>query len=177
MTSLLMLFIVCLDKTLFKKIFWLSGIIFGVLVSIKITSFLLILPVFILFIIWNRDHWKSLWPRILIICMTGILVFYVLNPDWWFSPLSRCKEFLVQSLTRRDWTHWTPFTVYFGGQFYSYRGPFSYPFTMFFITTPILHILLMLSGIMLFFMQKDKIPAGSVSKKIRFYAYCGTSLC
>ena len=41
MTSLLLLFIVCLDLCLHKKCFWLSGIVLGFFLSIKITSLLL----------------------------------------------------------------------------------------------------------------------------------------
>jgi hypothetical protein len=52
-------------------------------------------------------------------------------------------EFITQTVTRKDWT---PFTVYFGGTFYTYRGPFTYPFVMFFITTPLLHLLFLLVG-------------------------------
>lgn len=151
MTSFLLLFLVCLDKTFFKKIFWITGIVLGIFISIKITSALLALPALLVFIAWHRREWKTVLLRIMLICLVGLLVFYALNPDWWFSPLSKCREFLTQSLTRRSWT---PFTVYFAGQLYPYRGPFYYPFTMFLITTPLLHILLLFSGIACFFVEK-----------------------
>jgi hypothetical protein len=152
MTSLLLLFVVCLERIFFRKTFWLTGVILGIFVSIKITSAILALPVLLVFLIWYRHKWKIVLPRIMLICMTGLFVFYILNPDYWFSPLSRCNEFLTQSLTRRSWT---PFTVYFAGHFYSYRGPFYYPFVMFFITTPILHMLFLCSGLIFFFIDSQ----------------------
>ena len=151
MTSFLMLFIVLLDKTLFRRSFWSVGIVLGLFVGIKLTSALLSLPIFLVYLLYYRDQWKTLIARIGIICLIGFLVFYAINPDWWFSPLSTCQEYLTQSLTRRSWT---PFTVYFGGHLYNYRGPFYYPFTMFFITTPLLNITLLLSGIGYFFYEK-----------------------
>jgi len=151
MTSLLLLLVVYLDRILFRKTFWFIGFILGFFVSIKITAIVLILPVLFVFLLWYRDEWKTVLPRIAIICLISLFVFYVLNPDYWFSPLSRCREFLTQSLTRRSWTS---FTVYFGGRFHSYRGPFYYPFTMFFITTPVLHILLLMLGLTSVFLKK-----------------------
>lgn len=152
MTSLLLVFLVCLHKTLFRKSFWLAGCVLGIFTSIKITSTLLAFPVLLVFLIWHRHEWKVVLPHIIMTCLIGLLVFYALNPDWWFSPLSRCRELLTQSLTRRLWT---PFTVYFGGHFYNYRAPFYYPFTMFFITTPLLHILFLFSGLTFFFIDKQ----------------------
>jgi len=147
MTSILMLFVVCLDWSLFKKSFWLSGVILGFFISIKITALLLAFPVLLLFLLWYRFDWKVVIPRILLICVIGLFIFYLLNPDYWFSPIARFKEFIVQSSTRRSWT---PFTVYFNGQFFSYRGPWHYPLTIFFITTPVLHILFLFVGLVLF---------------------------
>lgn len=144
MTSFLLLFIVCIEKTFSSKGFWLTGILLGILASIKITSLLFVLPVLPAFVVWYRHEWKTALSRIILICLVGMLVFYILNPDWWFSPLSRCSEFLTQTLTRGAWT---PFTTYFGGHFYTFRGPFYYPFTMFVITTPLLHIFFLFSGL------------------------------
>jgi hypothetical protein len=133
-----------MESTLLKKFFWITGVLFGIFVSIKITSLLLALPLFLAHLIWYRHEWKKVLSRIFIICLIGIFIFYILNPDYWFAPLPRAKDFFYQSITRKIWT---PFTVYFGGQFYKYRGPFYYPLTMFLITTPILHIILLFTGI------------------------------
>lgn len=152
MTSLLLLFLVSLEKTILKKSFWLTGIVFGIFLSIKITSSLLALPILLAFLVLYRHEWKIVLRRIILICMAGLLVFYILNPDWWFAPLSRSWEFFTQTMTRQTWT---PFTVYFNGQFYNYRAPFYYPFTMFLITTPLLHTLLMLSGLIFFFINRE----------------------
>jgi hypothetical protein len=151
MTSFLLLFIVCIEKTFSGKRFWLTGILLGILASIKITSLLFVLPVMPAFVVWYRHEWKTVLSRIILICLIGMLVFYALNPDWWFSPLSRCREFIAQTLTRRTWA---PFTSYFGGHFYTFRGPFYYPFTMFLITTPLLHIFLIFSGLGFFLFKR-----------------------
>ena len=151
MTSFLLLFLVSLTNFFFGKTFWLAGILLGAFASIKITSAVLTIPVLLVFLVWYRHDWKTVLLRIIVICSISLLVFYVLNPDWWFSPFLRCREFLIQSLTRRSWS---PFTVYFAGQFYSYRGPFYYPFAMFLITTPILHIMFLFLGIIHFFSDR-----------------------
>ena len=149
MISFLLFFIVALDKWFLRQGFWIVGILFGVLVSIKITAILLAFPLLIAFMIWNRDQWKTSLFQMFLICFIGLGVFYILNPDWWHSTLSRGREFIFQTMTRGEWT---PFTVYFEGKFYNYRAPFYYPFTMFFITTPVLHLLFLVSG--LFFSLK-----------------------
>lgn len=151
MTSFFLLFIVVLDSSFFKKYYWLSGIILGFFASIKITSILLAFPLLLSYLLWYRSAWKIALPRILFICLIGILTFYLLNPDYWYNPIINLKEFIFQSSTRKLWT---PFTVYFGGQFYNYRGPWHYPFTIFSITTPILHILFLLTGIVFFILTK-----------------------
>lgn len=146
MTALLLLLVVCLDRTLFQGKYWLSGILLGLLACIKITAVLLTIPLIFTFLVWHRKRWRVIVPRIVVICLLGVLVFYLLNPDWWFSPFSRCKDFLNSTLTRRSWT---PFTLYFGGHFYNYRGPWYYPFVIFLITTPLLHLACLFAGVAL----------------------------
>ena len=145
MTAFLMLFVMGARKSMDHGSCWLAGILLGILASIKVTSLLLALPVLILFLILHRNAWKKALQSVSMLCLTAGLTFYALNPDWWFSPLSRSVEFLTQTLTRKDWS---PITVYFQGHLYSYRGPFYYPFVMFFITTPLLHLFLLLVGLM-----------------------------
>jgi len=53
-TSFLLLFIVCIEKTFSGKRFWLTGILFGILASIKITSLLVVLPALLAFVVWYR---------------------------------------------------------------------------------------------------------------------------
>jgi 4-amino-4-deoxy-L-arabinose transferase-like glycosyltransferase len=148
MTAFLMLFTMAAKKSMENGSTWLTGILLGILASIKITSLLLALPVLILFVILHRKAWEKTLQSASMLCLTAGLTFYAINPDWWFSPLSRSVEFITQTVTRE---HWTPFTVYFGGNFYSYRGPIYYPFVMFFITTPLLHLLLLFVGLGFFF--------------------------
>ena len=66
------------------------------------------------------------------------------DPDWWFSPLSRASEFISATIHRKDWT---PFSLYFAGRLYLYRGPFYLPLVILVITTPLAHLLLGSAGI------------------------------
>lgn len=152
MISFLLLLVVSMDKALFRNYFWLTGILLGFFLSIKITSLLLALPVFMVLFFCHRNDPLKILIRFIIICLAGLFTFYLLNPDYWFSPISRINEFIMQSVTRRSWT---PFKVFFNGEFYKYRGPFYYPFTMFFITTPILHILLLFTGLFYFSTNRE----------------------
>lgn len=152
MTSMLLLFIVATDKWIGTKFFWLPGIILGFFLSIKITSVLLAAPAFLILLIFNKGNIKKVILKLIIVLLFGCLTFYILNPDYWYHPLIRLREFLHQSTTRKEWT---PITVFFGGIFYKYRAPWHYPFVMFIITTPIFHsILLAIGTISLFFKKK-----------------------
>lgn len=144
MISFLLILIVCMDRLFFKRLFFLTGIILGIFLSIKFTSLLLLIPVFVMPFIKYRHDWKKVFTQLALVCIIALLTFYMLNPDYWFSPFSRVREFLQQTLTRRSWI---PISVLFNGQHYSYRGPLYYPFVMFFITTPILHSLFLITGI------------------------------
>lgn len=152
MTSFLLLFLVYLDHTLFGKGFWVAGLFLGFLVSIKITSLLLVFPIFLAMVIGHRDKWITVVVRLSLVCLVGLIIFYIINPDFWYSPMSRSIEFLSQTVTRKSWT---PITLFFNANYYSYRGPFHYPFTIFLITTPILHIVLLLTGIITCILNKS----------------------
>jgi hypothetical protein len=151
MIAILMLFVLAANKGVDQGNPWLPGMLLGFLVSIKVTSVLLALPLLALFLILHGTPAKKALRTATLLALTAGFTFYVLNPDWWFSPLSRSVEFISQTVTRKDWT---PITVYFGGAFYPYRGPFTYPFVMFFITTPLLHVLLLMLGLECFFHDK-----------------------
>jgi hypothetical protein len=151
MTAFLMLFVLAASKSVDHGNPWVAGILLGFLASLKVTSVLLALPLLTLFLILHRNPAKKALRTASLLVLTAGLTFYVLNPDWWFSPLSRAVEFITQTVTRKDWT---PFTVYFSGNIYLYRGPFTYPFVMFFITTPLLHLLLLVVGLECFFHDK-----------------------
>jgi len=151
MTAFLMLFVLAASKSVDHGNPWVAGILLGFLASLKVTSVLLALPLLTLFLILHRNPAKKALRTASLLVLTAGLTFYLLNPDWWFSPLSRAVEFITQTATRKDWT---PFTVYFGGTFYLYRGPLTYPFVMFFITTPLLHLLLLVVGLECFFHDK-----------------------
>jgi 4-amino-4-deoxy-L-arabinose transferase-like glycosyltransferase len=151
MTAFLMLFVLAASKGVDQGNPWLAGTLLGFLVSIKVTSVLLAVPLLTLFLILHRTQAQKALRTVSLLALTAGLTFYVLNPDWWFSPLARSVEFITQTVTRKGWT---PFTVYFQGNFYLYRGPFTYPFVMFFITTPLLHTLFLLVGLQCLFHDK-----------------------
>lgn len=145
MLSFLMLLATSMDIVAdHRKLCWLPGIILGIFISFKITSILLIIPLipFYLFSYREKNSYRAL--RFITIFLTGLLTFYIINPDYWFEPVTRIREFITSSATRKEWT---PFTVFFAGNFYLYRAPFYYPFTMFMITTPILHIIFLFTGL------------------------------
>jgi len=151
MTAFLMLFVLAASKSVDQGNPWLAGTLLGFLASIKVTSVLLALPLLTLFLILHRTAAKKALRTASLLVLTAGLTFYLLNPDWWFSPISRTAEFITQTVTRK---HWAPLSVYFGGNIYFYRGPFTYPFVMFFITTPLLHLLFLLAGLGCFFHGK-----------------------
>ncbi len=153
MTAFLMLFTVAASRSMAQGNPWLAGILLGILASIKVTSVLLALPLLAHFLILHRDAAKKALRTVLLLGLTAGLTFYVLNPDWWYSPFSRATEFITQTVTRK---HWAPLSVYFGGTVYHYRGPFTYPFIMFFITTPVLHLLCLLAGFGYFLSDKTR---------------------
>jgi hypothetical protein len=153
MTAFLMLFTVATSRSMAQGNPWLAGILLGILASIKVTSVLLALPLLAYFLILHRTPARKAIRTASLLALTAGLTFYVLNPDWWFSPLSRSMEFIAQTLTRKNWA---PLSVYFGGTVYHYRGPFTYPFVMFFITTPLLHLLCLLAGFGYFFCDKTR---------------------
>ena len=153
MTALLMLFVMVLGKSFTPGWFYLSGIILGFLASIKITSLLIALPVLLLPVAWSGQNRRKALFSACRICFLGAVAFYILNPDWWFSPLTRGTEFLAQTSTRRTWA---PFTVYFAGDFYAYRGPFYAVAAMFLITTPLLHLLFLFTGLTFSFVGGER---------------------
>ena len=67
MTSMLLFFILIMDKSLVGKYFWVSGIVLGFFLSIKITSILLAVPVFLCFFAMNRGNPKWLILKCLLI--------------------------------------------------------------------------------------------------------------
>ncbi len=151
MTAFLMLFVLAASKGMDQGSPWLAGMLLGFLVSIKVTSVLLAVPLLTFFLIPHRTQAQKALRTVSLMALTAGLTFYVLNPDWWFSPLARSVEFVTQTVTRN---HWAPLSVYFGGTIYFYRGPFTYPFVMFFITTPLLHVFFLLVGLECLFHDK-----------------------
>jgi len=146
MTALLLVFVVLIGQTHYDKGFWFAGPVLGFLASIKITSLLIALPLLFLLPLRFSGGRRKAFLAMGQICLVGALFFYILNPDWWFAPWQRSLEFLISTATRKAWT---PFTVFFGGDFYSYRGPFYALAALFVMTTPLLHLLFLSAGLMI----------------------------
>lgn len=153
MTAFLMLFTVAARRSMGQGKPWLAGVLLGFLASIKATSVLIAFPLLAIIALLHKGNAKKALLTASLLGLTAGVTFYFLNPDWWFSPVSRTAEFITQTVTRK---HWAPLSVYFGGTIYSYRAPFTYPFVMFFITTPLLHLLCLLAGLGCFFRDKAR---------------------
>lgn len=89
MTAFLMLFVMAASKGMDQGTPWLAGVLLGFLASIKMTSVLFALPLLTLFLILHRTPAKKALQTVSLLGVTAGLTFYLLNPDWWFSPLSR----------------------------------------------------------------------------------------
>jgi hypothetical protein len=111
---------------------------------VKFTSLFLAVPLLLIALWHSRKGWRSILLRSVVLLCVSSLLFLLLNPDWWFSPITRASEFIQATLHRRDWT---PFSLYFAGKLYLYRGPFYLPFVILLITTPLLHLVIGAAGI------------------------------
>ncbi len=150
--AFLLLLLMVIEKTLLTRYFWLAGPVLGILASVKLTGSILAGVGLLFFLGWHHRRWRTVLPRLVLIGVIGLAVFYLLNPDYWFHPLTRLGSFLHQSLHRSEWT---PIPVFFAGKLYPFRGPFYYPFVMFGITTPLLQLITMGSGLWVWFHRRE----------------------
>lgn len=126
--------------------FWLLCPLLGFFWSVKLTCWILTGVMVVLLTATGDTPWRKVVPRLALVLAGAVLVFYLLNPDYWFDPFGRLSEFLHQSLTR---SQWTPISLQYFGEIYLQRGPWPYPFVMLGITTPLLHLALLLAGLAL----------------------------
>lgn len=143
MTALLLLLVPALDRGLSPRWAWIPGVLIGLAACFKITAVAVCAPMVALFLVCTYTDWKQCVTRLWIVGLTAAIVFYLLNPDWWHAPWVRLGEFVGDSVSRRQWT---PFSLLYFGQMYSYRGPFHYPLGILLVTTPLLHLGLLAAG-------------------------------
>lgn len=144
MTAFLLLLVPALDRGLSPRWAWLPGVLIGLAACFKITAVVVCAPMVALFLVCTYTDWKQCVARLWIVGLTAAIVFYLLNPDWWHAPWVRLGEFVGDSVSRRQWT---PFSLLYFGQMYSYRGPFHYPLGILLVTTPLLHLGLLAAGL------------------------------
>jgi len=132
-----------LERSLPTRWFWLGGPLLGLVLSVKFTALLLLSPlVAALFFLWP-ENWRVKLARLgLVVALAGA-TFYAVNPGWWFGPLEQARAFIHISTTRHTWA---PYSVFFLGKLYDYRGPFYSPAVILLITTPVLHLGLAVIG-------------------------------
>ncbi len=145
MTALLLLLVPALDRGLAPRWAWIPGVLIGLAASFKITAVILCAPLLALFLACAYTDWKSCLARFWIVVLTAGIVFYLLNPDWWLTPWARLGEFAGATASRRQWA---PFSLLYFGQLYSYRGPFHYPLGILLVTTPLIHLGLLVAGML-----------------------------
>jgi len=132
------------------KMYWLfcAVSVLGVLVKFNnLVHFCLLLAVLI---IWER---KKCWKKLLATIILFPLGIYLLWPWLWSAPVSRFLRFW------NYFFHHAQTSVLYMGTHYAFtRAPWHYPFVMFLVTTPLLHLILLLSGIApLFHFYKKKL--------------------
>ncbi len=135
----LTLLTMCLHELFSTRHFWICALLLGFLACLKITGILLSIPLLCVVLAENRTSWKKACMKIFLLILIAGIVFLLLNPDWWFSPISRARQFIAFNA---HWKETAPFTVFFNGVFYLYRGPFYFPLAILAITTPLLHLFL-----------------------------------
>ena len=135
--------VVVLDATLATRFFWLGGVLAGIACAVKFTALLLLVPLLLLLTWFWRESRRVRLARIAVILAVAAATFWVVNPGWWSGPVARAQEFVRISTTRADWA---PYSVYFWGKLYSFRGPFYSPAVILLITTPLLHLGLAAAG-------------------------------
>lgn len=133
---------VCCFEAACKNRKWilLSGIAYGLVMSVKFTGFLFPVPVFIWGIIYRR---KTMLTPFLAMLIIGPIVFLLLQPSMWDHPLWDLYRFIQSSVTRSEWNKlW----VLFLGKIYNFSAPWYYAPFLIIVTTPEVEFLCFLVG-------------------------------
>lgn len=137
LTSLLLLLVVAAHRVERPSRAVACGLLLGLLACVKITGAVLGIAVLLGRLWFARGDRARVFRRCLAAVAVSLAVFYALNPNWWFSPVETARWFVGQSVGRLGWA---PIATWFGGRFYPARCPAHYPFTVFWLTTPLLHV-------------------------------------
>jgi hypothetical protein len=109
-----------------------SGLLLGAAVSTKFTG-LLAIPVLGLWVLLRRP---GLFIRaIVVVGPTALAVFFLTNPLLWVDPALGLADYFGAGLSRSEEALNLLRTLYFG-TFFSYRGPWHYPFVWTLIVIP-----------------------------------------
>jgi hypothetical protein len=110
-----------------------GGLLFGLALLTKVQAVLLPIPVALWAMICLR--WRAL-PRLAVWGITGGLVFLLLWPHLWDSPVGRLQEYLGRTTDRATLYVW-----YLGRVIADRDVPWHYPWVMFLTTVPVgLHL-------------------------------------
>jgi hypothetical protein len=109
-----------------------AGLLLGAALATKFTGLLLI-PVIGLWLVLRRP--RDAWWAILIVGVCAAAVFYLSNPIMWVDLKLGISDYLGAGLERTEGIGGKIQTEYFG-QFYTYRGPWHYPFVWTAIVIP-----------------------------------------
>ena len=144
-----------------KKLMPLAGISLGLAMSVKFTAFLLPIPLLLWAVIFERR--KIFWPALSLLLL-GPIIFFLLEPAMWDSPISGLRQFLEFSLFRE---HKVVVASLFLGKFYEFSAPWYYAPFMVLVTTPTITLLGFGLGILRSAFQKFRNPQ-AVSSLIHF---------
>ncbi len=117
----------------------LTGLAYGLCMSVKFTGFLLPLPL----LAWGLVYRRREMLRPALGLLLGPLVFLFLQPAMWHHPLTGIADFVRMSVTREQWNpHW----VLFLGKIFNFSGPWYYAPFLTLVTVPEVTMLLSLLG-------------------------------
>ncbi|MBK5096466.1 MAG: glycosyltransferase family 39 protein [Gemmatimonadetes bacterium] len=120
-----------------------AGLLLGAALATKFTG-LLLAPVLGLWLVLRRPR-DAAWA-ILILAVCAAAVFFLSNPVLWVDPKLGIADYFGAGLERAEGIGGRIQTQYFG-QFYTYRGPWHYPFVWTAIVIPPTLLLSIVAGL------------------------------
>lgn len=95
------------------------AVILGLLLAVKITAGLWLLPAGLWLLARHRAQWRS---ALFVVLGAGV-IFLILQPNLWVAPAAGARWFLERNLQRAEYyPHWS----YFLGEVYEYSPPWYY---------------------------------------------------
>ena len=120
-----------------------AGLLLGAALATKFTGLLLV-PVVGVWLLLRRPR-DATWA-ILILAVCAAVVFFLSNPVLWVDPKLGITDYFAAGLERTEGIGGEIRTEYFG-QFYTYRGPWHYPFVWTAIVIPPTLLLSIVAGL------------------------------